>query len=208
MTLEQLILEALAYRRHVGASLGDIRSYVGIREDTRHAASDDLAVLRRLEEAGSLVKVGKNWFLTPKGYKGASGSALEARWRGEDAWILLALIYNREKAGSRLADIIGTADAINHAIPSREELHGALNRLLAGRLIESKRDRFTITDRAVELFSKVEASCKESMQDQLDGLARIMDCPCCGVKLKGVRWQIDLDEPTFKGAVEPYSKSS
>lgn len=205
MTLEQLILEALAYRRHVGASLGDIRSYVGIREETKHAASEDLAVLRRLEEAGSLVKVGKNWFLTPKGYKRASGSALEARWRGEDAWILLALLYSREKAGSRLADIIGTADAVNHAIPSREELHGALNRLLAGRLIESKRDRFTVTDRAAELFSKVEASCKKSMQDQLDGLARIMDCPCCGVKLKGVRWQIDLDEPTFKQAVEAYS---
>jgi len=202
-----LILEALAYRRHVGASLGEIRSYVGIREETKHPPRDDLAVLRRLEETGNLVKVGKKWFLSPRGYKEARGASLEARWRGEDAWILLALLYNREKAGSQLADIIATADHVDHAIPSREEMHGALNRLLAGRLIELKRDRFTVTEKAVELFSKVEASGKKSVQDQLDGLARIMDCPCCGVKLKGVRWRLDLDEPTFKLAVEAYSKS-
>ena len=207
MTLDQLILEALAYRRHVGASLGDIRAYVGIREERKHPLRDDLAVLRRLEEAGSLVKVGKKWFLTPRGQKEARGAALAARWCPEDAWILLALLYNRAKAGSPLVDIIATADAIEHAIPTRAELHGALNRLLAGRLIELDKNRFTVTEGARQLFSTVEACGKKAVRDQLDALERLMHCPCCGVKLKEVRWRIDLDQPTFMAAADAYVKS-
>ena len=207
MTLDRLILEALAYRRHLGASLGDIRAYVGIREEGKHPLRDHVAVLRRLEEAGTLVKVGRKWFLTPRGQKEARGTALAATWYWEDAWILLALLYNRAQKGSRLTDILATADFINHAIPTREELHGALNRLLAGGLIEVDKHRFTVTDRARELFSKVEASSKKVVPDQLDALRRLMDCPCCGVKLKEVRWRIDLDQPTFAAAADAYVKN-
>ena len=208
MTLDRLILEALAYRRHVGASLGDIRAYVGVREEKRHPLRDDLAVLRRLEEAGSLVKVGRKWFLTPQGRKEARGTALAATWCEEDAWILLALLYNRSQTGSGLTDILATADFIDHAIPTREELHGALNRLLAGGLIEVDKNRFTATERARELFSKVEASAKKAVQDQRDALERLLDCPCCGVKLKEVRWRIDLDQATYTAAADAYVRSA
>jgi hypothetical protein len=208
--LDPLIFDALANLRHVGASPGDIRAQVGIREKTKHSLKDDLAALRRFEEAGKVFKVGRKWFLTPRGAGEARGSALEPSWRPEDSWVLLALLYNHrsEKVGSRLMDIVATADFIEHAIVSREELHGALNRLLAGGLIERKQDRFRVTERALSLFNKVEASSRKFVHDHLDALERILKCPCCGVRLKDVRWRIEVEEPAFKTAVEAYVRTS
>src|SRR5215207_69929 len=106
MTHDELVFEALAYRRHTGASLGEIRSYVGVREATKSAAKDDLAVLNRLEEAGDLVKVGKRWYFTPQGEKRAKGRAYEPGWESADSWVLLAVLARREQAQIQLADII------------------------------------------------------------------------------------------------------
>ena len=204
MTHEQLVLEALAYRRNLGASPSDIRAYLSYREKTKHRKRQDLAVLRRLEGKGQIVNVGEKWFFTPAGNKLAKGSALDAEWQSADAWILLAALYCGPSGEIELRHLIAAADFINHAIPTLEEMHGAINRLLAGRMITAKRGTFSVTDKARELFAKVEASCKKFVQDQREGLGRIMDCPCCGVKLKRVRWRFALDAATYKEAVESY----
>jgi hypothetical protein len=202
MTLDELIVEALGYRRNVGCSLGDIRSYVQTREDEKHTPSQDRAVLRRLEEDGHVVAVGKKWFLTASGDKLVRGPALNAEWQEADSWILLAAIYNRQFSPIDLSQIIAAADYINHAIPTLEEIHGAINRLQAARLIKTKHDVFYVTDKALELMAQVESSCKANPLAQLTGLARIMECPCCGVRLKTVRWRYTLDAATYKNALD------
>ncbi len=206
MTHDELVLEALAYRRNVGATLGDIRAYLQFRENTKHSQKQDRAAIRRLEDDGHLVVVGKKWFFTATGHKLAKGSALDADWQSSDAWILLTTLYNRELDQFELRHIVATADAINHAIPTLEEMHGAINRLLAGRLLKIKRDTFSVTDTANELFAKVESTCKKYVLDQLDGLRRMMDCPCCGVKLKSIRWRFMVDVAAYKNAVDAYYK--
>lgn len=48
-----------------------------------------------------------------------------------DAWILLATLYAAREQSAPVADVIGAADMIQHAIVTYEEMEGALNRLTA-----------------------------------------------------------------------------
>jgi hypothetical protein len=206
MNHDDLVFEAMNYRRNVGADLDSIRAYVGIRGDKKRTSKDDKESLARLQKDGIVVRVGEQWFLTPEAYKQARGTALAPELESTDAWILLALLYNHGKIQNKLEDIIATADGINHAIPTHEEIHGALNRLDAARLIKLQRGAFIVTDAALNLFSKVQASCKQYILDQLDCLRRLMNCPCCGIKLKAVRWRINIGASEYKSAVESYSR--
>ncbi len=206
MKHDELVLQAMIYRRNVGADLDSIRAYVMVREDTQRTSKDDRESLTRLEKDGIVTQVGKQWFLTPEVYKQARGSALEPELKEEDAWILLSLLYNHKKGQSRLEDIIATADGVNHAIPTLEEIHGALNRLESARLIKRQQNTFIVTDAALDLYSKVQASCKQYILDQLDCLRRLMYCPCCGIKLKAVRWRINIGASEYKNAVKSYSR--
>jgi hypothetical protein len=206
MKHDELVLQAMIYRRNVGADLESIRAYVIVREDTQRTAKDYKESLARLEKDGLVIQVGKQWFLTPEAYKQARGTALVPELKDEDAWILLSLLYNHKHGQSKLEDIIATADGINHAIPLHEEIFGALNRLDAVRLIKVQRDTFTVTEAALDLFSKVQTSCKKYILDQLDCLRRLMNCPCCGIHLKAVRWRINISVSEYKNAVKSYSE--
>lgn len=59
-----------------------------------------------------------------------------------DAWILLAIILSGGDRGADIADLISTADYINHAILCYEELDGALMRLILGNYIFEQNARF------------------------------------------------------------------
>ena len=208
MTYDEIVFEALAYHRNFGVRLGDIRGYAFAREAEKHTAKDDRAALRRLEEAGKVVQVGERWFLTPEGSRQVKGTAMDAQWQPEDAWILSALlsIRNPQGQGSRLEHIIAVADFINHGIPTLAEMHGALNRLDAGRLLKVGKGAFFTTEKSRGLWTKVQATCKRNVMAQLDGLLRILKCPCCGVRLKSVRWRIPLDQATLDDAYAKYHK--
>ncbi|MBV9468620.1 MAG: hypothetical protein JOZ57_05195, partial [Abitibacteriaceae bacterium] len=95
MEHDDLVLEALNYRRHVGADLDSIRAYLTFREPEKRTAKDDKAALERLVAAGQLMPVGQQWFLTPAAHRRARGAAIAPTWQEEDAWILLALWGNR-----------------------------------------------------------------------------------------------------------------
>src|ERR1051325_3231776 len=124
MNHDELVLSAMNYRRSVGADLDSIRAFASIREDKKRTSKDDKESLARLEKNGLVVQVGTHWFLTPQAYRHAKGMALAPELKGEDAWILISLLYNHEKGRSTLEDIIATADVINHASPTHEEIHG------------------------------------------------------------------------------------
>ncbi len=204
MTNEQAVFEVLAYRRNVGTKLGEASNNVAYRTKQKQAKKRALEILRKLESDGELTSVGERWFLTPAGYRRAKGSQLPAAWLDADAWILLAALYACGREAKDLDAVIATADWINHAIPTHQELHGAINRLLAGRLLKTKRNKLLVTERATDLFEKVEASGRRAVLRQLDRLRRLIDCPCCGVPLKVVRWRYALDAQIYREAVASY----
>lgn len=202
---DDLVFEVLLYYRNLGVSLNDLREHLQYRQLVPQTEEDYLSALGRLESVGKIIGVGEKWFLTPDSHKQAKGKALGPEWQWEDSWILLALLLSsRERQLCNLEHIIAAADYINHALPSLNELHGALNRLASGRLIGSRRGGYIVTDRARELLSKVDASGTTVLWGQLERLRRLMDCPCCGVTLKSVRWRISLDEDTLVKAEQEY----
>ena len=69
------------------------------------------------------------------------------------------------------------------------------------------RQRRPCTGKAQDLFAKVKASCRKAVRSQLQGLERILECPCCGIPLKKVRWKIFIDDTMMKDAHSHYVKS-
>jgi len=64
-------------------------------------------------------------------------------WTWADAWLLAATADSRR--GCSLSELIGTADAINHAIPTRDELATSLGSLRSAGLVELMEGRFRTT---------------------------------------------------------------
>jgi hypothetical protein len=77
--------------------------------------------------------------------------------------------------------------------------------LYAARLISHRRGRFSPGDKAKELFATAESRAKRSLYDQFDALKRLVMCPCCGVALKRVSWQVALTESDFNAAAGQYT---
>jgi hypothetical protein len=206
---DENVFEALAYRRNVGATQPEIRSYLAFREEPKRTAQDDLKTLRKFQKRGLIVRVADSWFLTPEGAKEATGPSLGAEWQPADAWILTAILNNRELADCRLPDIIAAADFMNHAIPTLVEMHGALNRLASARLIQVRKGvSFSPTETALDLLAKAKSAPKGHVLDIVEDLQKLLDCPCCGVRLKQVHWRIRLNEAMMKQAYEAYRNSS
>jgi len=66
-------------------------------------------------------------------------------WTWNDGWILMSLFLTRQPEGTALKDIIGAADATNHAIPTPKELSRALSKFVQCELVSKKDDHFLIS---------------------------------------------------------------
>ena len=207
MKHDELVFDALCYRRNLGAELREIRKYVAFRERNKGGAKKDLAALGRLDKAGDVRPVGTRWFLTAQGLKRARGNARRPAWLVGDAMILLAVEMSCGERGGPLAEIVGAADYIDHGVPGLEQLHGALNRLAAGRLITRRRGRFAITKRGSELVDRVKGCSRRGIGSRRRALQGALQCPCCGIELKAVRWRIELDQVTVNEAYAQYRGS-
>jgi hypothetical protein len=75
------------------------------------------------------------------------------RW-STTAWIFLAVEYASQKEPAKLDAIIGTADGINHAIPTQKELRRCLGRLQARGLILKEGKSYSVTDAGKELADR------------------------------------------------------
>lgn len=67
-----------------------------------------------------------------------------ADWTSTDAWVLAAT--SDRAAGRSLSALIGEADAINHATPTRDELASSLGALIAVGLIQVDDGLFRTTE--------------------------------------------------------------
>ena len=63
-----------------------------------------------------------------------------------DAWLLQAIALAARERRATLAQVIASADAVNHALPTSDELHGGLSRLTAGGFVHEIEDRFDLTN--------------------------------------------------------------
>ena len=83
-----------------------------------------------------------------------------------DAWLLQAIALAARERRATLAEVIASADAVNHALPTSDELHGGLSRLTAGGFVHEIEDRFDLTNLVpAEIRSRiVESGWQEGRQ--------------------------------------------
>jgi hypothetical protein len=62
-----------------------------------------------------------------------------------DTWMMLALLFSSAKNGVTLRDLIATADYLNHAIPTYDELAGSLLHLRRAGYAIKRGDRYCAT---------------------------------------------------------------
>lgn len=199
---EELILGAMAYYRDTGATLPQIRSYISCWEPKTHSPSDDIKVLNGFRDLGTVVSVGEKWFFTPSGYRHAKGPSLKPEWQPDDSLILLSVMVGGGELVS-LSSIFLMTDFIDRSFPDLEATHGALNRLVAARFLKAKGGKYSLTESGIALRDKLKATCKKS-SECVDGLRRILNCPCCGGIPKKVRWVVMLDSATYDAALDEY----
>jgi hypothetical protein len=85
----------------------------------------------------------------------------DPHWPSADTWLLLSVHDSRKwRLWTRwvsLRAIVGTADAINHAIPTEEEFDGAARRLSAADLLAVDGDRLSLTPSGRKLMREARA---------------------------------------------------
>jgi hypothetical protein len=208
---EEFLLRGLVYLRYRGATLKELldlrplRAYgepphYGVQPQTPSELAEVVAALHRLESARIIREVEEHWFLTDKDFKTAKGPAAEPEWTWSDAWILRAVLSSESLKKPGLGTVMACATGWMDKPPSWLELYTAVNRLHAGKLIDWKRGQARPTKKALELESKVERCWKKPILDQIEGLHRLLACPCCGARSRAVRWKVPLDRATWEEA--------
>jgi hypothetical protein len=94
------------------------------------------------------------------------------RFQKTDAWIFLSI--NNLEGGISLEDFVAKADWINHAIPSKEEIEGAINRLSGAGLVRFENRRFIFTDSGKELYERIHSK-RGSMLTLWDKLEKYLN---------------------------------
>ena len=75
-------------------------------------------------------------------------------WTLNDGWILMSVLLTHGDDGASLDELIGAADAMNHAIPTKGQLSRSLTRLASCGVLTERDDRFRIADIHLPLIAK------------------------------------------------------
>ena len=78
----------------------------------------------------------------------------DTEWTISDGWILMSAFLAGGDSGATLQMLVGTADVLNHAIPTRGELSRALTRLAGIGVISNKDGLFVIAPEWVTEIEK------------------------------------------------------
>lgn len=79
-------------------------------------------------------------------------------WSFKDAWLLTAL-GQFGRAGCELTELLGAADALNHDVPSSQDLERGLGRLIASGLASAHDQRLMIAPAGGTCIAVGEAAC-------------------------------------------------
>ena len=83
--------------------------------------------------------------------QGVRLSGMVDNWEMSDAWVFMAVAHASESEPADLVDVVGAADAINHAVLTYGEINGAARRLVAAGLLAVDDDRLSLTDQGRDL---------------------------------------------------------
>jgi hypothetical protein len=131
---------------------------------------------------------------------GMTPPTAQIEWSWNDGWLLMALLLAEGETGARLNDLIGAADATNHAIPTSSELSSALTKLFQCGLVTITGDRYMLS-----------SSHRLSLQKAYRGRGGLF-----AAGEKGLRWlkgsglapvnmaRVDLSEVQVKAAYKQY----
>lgn len=86
----------------------------------------------------------------------------------------MSVFLTHGETGASLAELLGAADAMNHAIPTKGQLSRSLTRLASCGVLKEEGDRFRIADTHLPLITKV--------KDEKGGLIELPE--------KGKKWLI------------------
>jgi hypothetical protein len=75
-------------------------------------------------------------------------------WTFNDGWILMSVFLTHGEDGACLDDVIGAADAMNHAIPTQGELSRSLTRLASCGVLSENGGPYRIADAYMPLIAK------------------------------------------------------
>ena len=101
---------------------------------------------------------------------------IDPRFTPSDAWMFLALTLCRRHPPT-LREWIFAADYLNHAIPTADELDGALNRLLAAGLVEQRADGLLVPDAIADAFDAFRRRRKRSVFEAAEAFLRQRTLP-------------------------------
>jgi hypothetical protein len=86
------------------------------------------------------------------------------------AWLLLAVSLATTRAQATLIDVIGAADAVNHAVPTPDELHVGLTALTSLGLIAAESPGIYMTPKGTAFVEEAMPQPRPSWQSQLKAL--------------------------------------
>ncbi|QDV50974.1 hypothetical protein [Gimesia fumaroli] len=91
-------------------------------------------------------------------------------WTWTDGWILMSVYAANQKTDGALSDIIGAADALNHAIPTEQELSTALTKLAQHGVITCNENQIRLTSGFLESIERAYQSKGGLFQSAEKGL--------------------------------------
>ncbi|QDT39037.1 hypothetical protein [Stratiformator vulcanicus] len=195
------VVAALYYFRFCGASPQVIDNFATNRFSGEWKPAFTYAALTRLQSDGFAEKRGSFWYLTKDQLKLAKGGFQKPDF--EHADVALAMTIAGTEGKKSLTSILNGIDFIERYILSFDELYRGLNRLHAAKLIGYRSRSFFATDRCMSLLKEAK-NHSHSMHGHLESLERLIQCPCCGPKLRRVTWRIAISEEDYLEAVDAY----
>jgi hypothetical protein len=89
-----------------------------------------------------------------------------SKYLWSDAWLLLAIGLAANRGAASFAAIIASADTIQHAIPTKEEMDGAIGRLNRGGLIRYRSAEVELLAAGLDVLEKASASSRRLLEQQ------------------------------------------
>ena len=102
--------------------------------------------------------------------------AKQIQYYWSDAWLLLAIELVARDHPATLEAVISMADALQRAIPTKDEMDGALSRLQRAGYIQFNKNRLSLLPLGSQLFANARSDSHREQQQALES------------ELQAVRW--------------------
>lgn len=100
------------------------------------------------------------------------GNYIQFTWA--DAWLLMSILYSKKDDRTfDIADVVRTADVINHAMIMHSEIDEGIERLILGGYLSFDCNHLMLTDKSLQLNEKVNKR-KLSMTKEFEYIEKLL----------------------------------